>query len=556
MEKMEGLKNLPEAPVSLLSTLINKTGSWRNIKPVFVEKTAPCTEACPAHILIPHYIDKILRGTMDEAGEILLRENPFPSITGRVCPHFCESKCNRGEFDKSVGIREIERYVGDYMLDKKWQNVPKYNDKNIAVVGSGPAGLSCAHYLRTLGYKVVVFEKDEEAGGVLRYGIPEYRLPKRIVRKEIDALNREGIEFKTGTSIGKDIALQNLQKEYDAVFLGTGAILERKMNISGEEFFQEGLTFLRNVLTEKIKEVQGKYGVIGGGNVAMDVSRTLLRLGAEVHILYRRTEQEMPAIREEIEKAKQDGIIFDFLTQPVEAKKSDNEIIVKSIKMKLGEVDASGRRKPVPIEGSEFEEGFNGVISAIGEVADMSIFSDELKNDKGWLDIANETLRVKASNVFAGGDLVLGPATVVEAIATGKKAAFNVHKFLGGNIPEEKSKISDEVVGFEKLNLAYFEHLPRINSKELSVSERIKSITEEESKGIQTEEELKKEADRCFSCGHCNGCGNCWVFCPDMAIKMNEDGNPEYIYDYCKGCAICNSECPRYVVSLVKEREF
>ncbi len=555
MEKMEGLKNLPEAPVSLLSTLINKTGSWRNIKPVFVEKTAPCTEACPAHILIPHYIDKILRGTKEEAGEILLSENPFPSITGRVCPHFCEAKCNRGEYDAPISIREIERFIGDYILDKKWQSAPEFNGKTIAVVGSGPAGLSCAHYLRNRGYKTIVFEKDKEPGGVLRYGIPEYRLPKRIVQKEIDALKREGIEFKTEISIGKDITLQNLQQNYDAVFLGTGAILERKMNIPGEEFLQEGLTFLRGVLTGKIGRIQGKYGVIGGGNVAMDVARTLLRLGGEVHILYRRTEQEMPAIREEIEKARQDGIIFDFLTQPVEAKKLEEQIVVKFVKMKLGEIDASGRRRPVPVEGSEFEERYNGVISAIGEVADMSIVPDEFKDDKGWLDVSNEDLRIKTSNVFAGGDLILGPATVVEAIATGKKAANGIHKFLGGEI-QKGEEISDEVVDFSKINLAYFEHKNRVSSNELSVQERIKNITEEESKGIQTEEELKKEADRCFSCGHCNGCGNCWVFCPDMAIKMKSDGNPEYIYDYCKGCAICSSECPRYVISLVKEREF
>jgi len=555
MEKMEGLKNLPEAPVSLLSTLINKTGSWRNIKPVFVEKTAPCTDTCPAHILIPHYIDRILRGTMDEAGEILLRENPFPSITGRVCPHFCESKCNRGEFDEPVSIREIERYVGDYMLDKKWQSAPEYNGKNIAVIGSGPAGLSCAHYLRNLGYKVIVFEKDKEPGGVLRYGIPEYRLPKKIVRKEIDALIKEGIEIKAEIFAGKDISLRDIRRDYDAVFLGTGAILEREMHIPGEEYLIEGLAFLRDVLQGKTLNIKGKYGVIGGGNVAMDVARTLLRLGAEVHILYRRTEKEMPAIDEEIRKAKQDGIVFDFLTQPIDAKMEDERLRVKFIRMKLGEEDVSGRKKPVPIEGSEFEDVYDGVIKAVGEIADMKVISDELKNEKGWIAVDNETLRVKQSNVFAGGDLVLGPATVVEAIATGKRAAFSVHKFLGGEI-QKNEEISDEVVDFGKINLAYFKRQNRISSREIPVQERITTITEEESKGIETEEELKKEADRCFSCGHCNGCGNCWVFCPDMAIKMNEEGNPEYIYDYCKGCAICNSECPRYVVSLVKEREF
>lgn len=554
--KMEGLKNLPEAPISLLSTLVNKTGSWRNIKPVFVEKTAPCIDACPSHILIPHYIDRILRGTIDEAAEILLKDNPFPSITGRVCPHFCEGKCNRGEYDDSVSIREIERYLGDYIVNKKWKDSLKeqQNAKKIAIVGSGPAGLSCAHFLRNFGYKVIVFEKEDEPGGVLRYGIPEYRLPKVIVKKEIDALLREGIEIRTGTTLGKDISLDDLEANYDAVFLGTGAILERKMNIPGEEYLIEGLNFLKEVSLGKIPDVKGKYGVIGGGNVAMDVARTLLRLGAEVYILYRRTENEMPAITEEIRKAKEDGIEFSFLTQPVAVTKNDDGLTLKLTRMELGEPDASGRRRPIPIENSDYMENFNGVVKAIGEVADMSIIPDELRNEKGWVAVDNETMRLKETNIFAGGDLVLGPATVIEAIATAKRAAFSMHKFLGGTLPEDY-EISPEIVTFEKLNLFYFEHQSRIQEKELPVTERKRSIKDEESLGI-SEEELKKEAERCFSCGHCNGCGNCWIFCPDMAIKMNPDGNPEYIYDYCKGCAICNSECPRYVISLVKEREF
>ncbi len=556
MEKMEGLSKIPEAPVSLLSTLINKTGSWRNIKPVFVEKTAPCTDACPSHILIPHYIDKILRGTLEEAGEILLRDNPFPSITGRVCPHFCESKCNRGEYDQPISIRDIERYVGDYMLEKKWDGNIEENGKSVAVVGSGPSGLAVAHYLRRWGYRVEIFEKEQAPGGVLRYGIPEYRLPKDILDKEINALKKEGIIFHTGVEIGKDKSIDELKDNYDAVFFGTGAPIEREMKISGEELFIDGLGFLKDVLMDKIGELKGsKYGVVGGGNVAMDVARTLYRLGAEVHLLYRRSEKEMPAIREEIVKAKEDGVIFDFLIQPVSARKEGDKVVVKFVKMELGEPDASGRRKPIPIEGSEFEEAYDGIVKAVGEIANMDIFPDELKNEKGWLNVDMATMGIKNSNIYAGGDLVLGPATVIEAIATGKTAAYNIHKSLGGEI-ENEYEISDEVVDFGKINLAYFEHIPRIQERELSPEERVKTLKEEENKGIGSIDELKKEADRCFSCGHCNGCGNCWVFCPDMAVNMKEDGNPEYIYDYCKGCGICASECPRYVISLVKEREF
>ncbi len=553
MKKEYNVHNIPEAPVTLTTTLINQTGSWKNIQPVLVEAPAPCTAACPAGIEIPVYFDMLIRGRFDDAAKILHDSNPFPSITGRVCPHFCEQQCNRGHFDEAISIRGIERFLGDRYLDKKWSPPDTEVDKKIAIVGSGPAGLSAAHYLRKKGYKVTVFERDEKPGGVLRYGIPDYRLPKDILDKEIEALEREGVEFKTNTEVGKDITFDELKEKFDAVFFGTGAPLERQMKIPGEEHFINGVEFLREANTGKFKEFSGRVAVIGGGNVAMDVARSLLRLGATPVVLYRRTEKEMPAIREEVERAMEDGIEFKFLTLPVKAEKKDGKIVLTNIKMKLGEPDETGRRRPIPIEGSEYTEEYAAVVTAIGELADLSIFPKDLLNEKGWLDVDVETTATKDPKVFAGGDLVLGPATVIEAIELGKRAATNIDRVLNG-LELKKFKPFENVVGFDKIVLDYFIKEPREKQPEIPIEERIKHFDREEI-GEFTEEQVQREASRCFSCGHCNGCGTCWVFCPDMAIKWEND-QPVFEYDYCKGCGICAAECPRDVIHMVQVRTF
>ncbi len=553
MKEKFGLHNLPEAPVTLETTLINKTGSWKNIQPVLQESTAPCTAACPAGIEIPLYFDMLIRGRFDEAAKILHESNPFPSITGRVCPHFCEQKCNRGYFDEAIGIRGIERYLGDLYLDKKWSPPDVTRDEKVAVVGSGPAGLSAAHFLRKKGYRVTVFERDQKLGGVLRYGIPDYRLPKDILDREIEALKREGIEFKTGVEVGKDISFEELKNSFDAVFFGTGAPLEREMRIPGEELFIKGVEFLKDVNTGKIKKFSGKVAVVGGGNVAMDVARSLLRLGATPVVLYRRTEKEMPAIREEVERAMEDGIEFKFLTLPVRAEKKNGKIELTNIKMKLGEPDETGRRRPIPIEGSEFTEEYDAVITAIGELADLSIFPEDLLNKKGWLDVDLRTTATKDDRVFAGGDLVLGPATVIEAIALGKRAAINIDRRING-LELKEFRPFEKVVEYKKIVLDYFMEEPRQKQPEVPVEERIRHFDVEEV-GDYTPEQVQKEALRCFSCGHCNGCGTCWVFCPDMAIGWEND-QPVFIYDYCKGCGICSAECPRDVIQMVQVRTF
>jgi len=553
-------KTRKEMPVTALSVptigSAGKTGFWRDFKPVWVELVSPCTYDCPANNSIPKIFEKVRNGKLDEAAKIFLETNPFPSITGRVCPHLCERHCNRGEYDEIISIRSIERFLGDYVLKKKgergFHEISAETGKKIAIIGSGPAGLSAAYYLRKIGHNVTIFESEKKLGGVLAYGIPPYRLPKQIVEKEVAALAKMGIKIKTGTAIGKGVTFEVIQKEFDAALLAIGAWKERDIGIPGEEFMMSGLEFLKEV-NKGLREPPGMaVAVIGGGNVGIDVARTLKRLGAEPTILYRRTEKEMPAIDEEIQKAKEDGIEFRFLTQPVEASKRNGKIVLKCIKMRLGEPDATGRRRPIPIEGSEFTLEFDAVIKAVGERPDTTWIPRKFLNEKGWIK-ADPATGFVGENVFAAGDLVSGPATVVEAISAGRKTARSINQYLRGEEIKLEAPL-EKPVKIEKINIEYYEPKERVKTFELPPEERTKSLDKEETLGVSLEE-VESEADRCFSCGYCRSCRICWIFCPDSSIEIKDDSKPEFDYDYCKGCGICSNECPCGVITMQREEE-
>ena len=460
----------------------------------------PCSSNCPAGVDIPSYLAKVRDGDLLEAAKILLNFNPIPSITGRVCPHLCEQDCNRSEFDEAISIRSIERFMGDYILDHASEIIkpPKTDTgKSVAIIGSGPAGLSAAYYLRRLGYRVTVYDRMEEAGGLLIYGIPGYRLPKVVVRKMVKALRGTGIEFKLKVNIGKDTSVEELMKKVDAVFLACGAWEERPAGVKGEELLRSGLDFLKNV-NLGVKKVPGKeVAVIGGGNVAMDVARTLLRMGAKPVILYRRSEAEMPAVKEEIEKAKEDGIKLEFLTLPVEAMTKGNRIVLKCVRMRLGPPDESGRPRPIPIEGTEFTIEFDAAFKAIGEAADTSYIPAQFLDKRGRLKIDPDK-HFLGKNVFAAGDFVTGPATVVGAIAGGGKAAKSIDQYLRGTQAEEKEE--EAIKPPLKFNVSYLKKMSRVETPELSVSERIKSIDVEDVLGLGSSE-MEAEANRCFNCG-------------------------------------------------------
>ena len=415
-------------------------------------KNAKCVQGCPVAIDIPGFINEIKVGNIEEAYKVIGKSSALPAICGRVCPqeNQCEGKCIRGIKGESVSIGKLERFVADYALDNdiKPEKSESLNGHKVAVIGSGPAGLTCAGDLAKLGYDVTVFEALHELGGVLVYGIPEFRLPKqKVVAKEIDKVKELGVKFETNVVIGKSTTIDQLIEDegFEAVFIGSGAGLPKFMGIPGEN--ANGVFSANEYLTRNnlMKAFDGSYdtpiaagtkvAVVGGGNVAMDAARTALRLGAEVHIVYRRSEEELPARVEEVHHAKEEGIIFDLLTNPTEIVVDDNGYVkvMKCVKMELGEPDASGRRRPVVIEGSEFEMELDTVIMSLGTSPNPLISSttEGLEVNKWKCIVADEeTGKTTKEGVYAGGDAVTGAATVILAMGAGKAAAKGIHEYL------------------------------------------------------------------------------------------------------------------------------
>lgn len=415
-------------------------------------KKPKCVEGCPVNIDIPHFIEHIKNGDFVKAYETITDSSTLPAVCGRVCPQEtqCEGKCIRGIKGEAIAIGKLERFVADYAMEKglKPSVQKKKNGKKVAIIGSGPSGLACAGDLAKLGYEVTIFEALHKAGGVLIYGIPQFRLPKdTVVQKEIDNIKSLGVKFETNVVIGKSLTVDDLfEKEgFDAVFIGSGAGLPRFMGIKGEN--ANGVFSANEYLTRSnlMKAYSGesttpimignRVAVVGGGNVAMDAARTALRLGAEVHIIYRRSEKELPARAEEVHHAKEEGIIFDLLTNPVEILTDENDWVsgIKCIKMELGEPDQSGRRSPVPIEGSEFDIDVDTVIMALG-TSPNPLISETTKgletNRRKCIVTEEETGLTSREAVYAGGDAVSGASTVILAMGAGRKAAKSIDEYL------------------------------------------------------------------------------------------------------------------------------
>ena len=414
-------------------------------------KTKPCVSGCPVNVRIPEFIAKVAEGDIEGAYKIIKSTSSLPAVCGRVCPQEtqCEAKCVRGIKSESVAIGRLERYVADYMSGKETAEKPKTNGKKVAVVGGGPSGLTCAGDLAKLGYEVTVFEAFHTAGGVLSYGIPEFRLPKRVVREEVENLKQMGVNVMTNMVIGQVLTVDELfEMGFEAIFIGSGAGLPNFMGIEGENLngvfsANEFLTRinLMRAFDENYDTPLYKFNsaaVIGGGNVAMDAARSAKRMGAEkVYIIYRRSEQEMPARNEEIHHAKEEGIEFLLLNniKKINGDENGNVCSISCVKMELGEPDASGRRSPVEIDGSDYVLPVDVVIMAIGNSPNKMITSscDKLEtNRKGCLIVNEETMKTTMDGVYAGGDAVTGAATVILAMGAGKAAAKSIHEYLSG----------------------------------------------------------------------------------------------------------------------------
>jgi len=487
--------------------------------------TAPCKAACPAHISVQGYVALVARGKYREALKLIKEQNPLPAICGRVCHHPCEEACARGQVDEPLAIDFIKRFVADLDLHSETRYVPERKElkgKKVAVIGSGPAGLSCAYYLAVEGYAVTIFEKLPVPGGMLTVGIPAYRLPRDIIEAEIDVIRQLGVEIRTGVELGRDVTVEQLRKEgYGAFFLGIGAQECKRMGIEGEDLqgVLSGVDFLRDVNLGRHVTLGDRIAVIGGGNVAMDAVRTAKRLGArEPFILYRRSLEEMPANAEEVEECEEEGIEIRTLVNPTRIIGEGGRVkAVECVRMKLGEPDESGRRRPVPVAGSEFVLEVDGVIQAIGQESDWSCLTPECAcslTDWGTMRVDPLTLQTDDPDIFAGGDAVTGPKTVIEAIEAGKQAALSIDRlFRGRDLREGREDTTGPVA---EPPLAGREPVARNPMPRLAPAERISGFQE-----VQlgfSEEQAVAEAERCLSCGICSECYLCVEACGAGAV--------------------------------------
>jgi formate dehydrogenase major subunit len=498
------------------------------------EENIGCENACPVNTRAPQYISAIREGNYNLAFEINRGDNLFPAILGRICVHPCEEKCRRGLLlDLPISICSLKRASTDFKTHtSQKETVIEKRDKKVAVIGAGPSGLSAANDLARLGYSVAIYESFPIPGGMLNVGIPPYRLPREVVGQAIEEVRRLGVGIITGTPIGKELNLEVLRKKYDAVYIAAGAHKAEKLGIPGEDLqgVIHGVTFMRMVNLEEDLKIGTRVTVVGGGNTAMDAARSSLRLGAkEVFILYRRSKEEMPVDPRELEQVEEEGIKIHYLTQPIWVLSRDGIRVsgVRCIRNRLGDFEKDGRRRPIPIEGTEFEIDIDLLIPAVSQSPDISFLPEEIGLEiSKWdrLSVNPETFETNVHGIFAGGDFVTGPRDVIRVIADGRKAALSIHTYLCG---EEFKKKPAHFTAISEVKIdPDLEKIPQQKIETIPIKER-KSVDREVESGFSNEVAVK-EAIRCLQCHiftifdrtKCILCGGCVDICPKSCFRM------------------------------------
>jgi 2-oxoacid:acceptor oxidoreductase delta subunit (pyruvate/2-ketoisovalerate family) len=527
------------------TSLANQTGSWRTSKPVYVDRMPRCNNACPAGENIQNWLHYAESGDYESAWRTLTADNPLPAIMGRVCYHPCETACNRVQIDEAVGINSVERFLGDTAISKGWRFEPPQVEtgKRVLIVGAGPSGLSAAYHLRRMGHHVEIQEAGPYYGGMMRFGIPKYRLPREVLDAEIKRILDIGVELKLNTKVDRIVESMKAGR-FDAAFLAVGAHIGKRAFIPAGSATKilDAVTMLRSMEGEEQPLLGRRVVVYGGGNTALDAARTAKRLGAtETIIVYRRTRDRMPAHDFEVEEALQEGILMKWLST---IKRVDEGVLTVE-KMKLDD-------KGFPQPTGEYETlEADSLVLALGQDVDLALLDGvpglEIKD--GVVKVAPNMMTGYAG-IFAGGDMVPSERTVTVAVGHGKKAARNIETWLRG--AEYVAADKHELASIDKLNVWYFADAPKTVQPMLETARR--QSTFDEVLGGLDETNALYEARRCLSCGNCFECDNCYGMCPDNAvIKLGPGNRFQFNYDYCKGCGICAQECPCGAIAMVPE---
>ncbi len=527
------------------TSLANHTGSWRTSRPVYLSRLPPCNHQCPAGENIQAWLFHAESGDYQQAWRVLVEDNPLPAIMGRVCYHTCEGACNRGQLDAPVGINSVERFLGDQAIAQGWKLAPAAaaSGKKVLVVGAGPSGLSAAYHLTRMGHQVTVHEAGPLPGGMMRFGIPQYRLPRQVLDAEVQRIVELGVRINYSTKV-TNVLESKVQGGFDAVFLAVGAHIAKRAFIPAGDSAKvlDAVSVLRSMEGEDKPMLGRRVVVYGGGNTAIDVARTARRLGAaEAIIVYRRTREKMPAHDFEVEEALQEGVLIKWLSTIKQAGKL-------SITVEKMVLDDKGFPQPT----GEFETlEADSVVLALGQDVDLSL----IEGVPG-LAVKDGVVRIDANmmtghaGIFAGGDMVPAERNVTVAIGHGKKAARNIDAWLRASVHATPPR--HELAGFDMLNTWYYSDAPKTVRPILDIIRR--QSTFEEVQGGLDESNALFEARRCLSCGNCFECDNCYGVCPDNAVIKHGPGKGfDFNYDYCKGCGICVAECPCGAIKMVPE---